>query len=110
MGLRGKVCVELGSGIGLSGIVLQRLGPKICVLTDLYAAVRENMKTNLRLNSIDVVDVDLPENEHWSTAAAEQQVEAEGSKCAAACFVGALDMSSPELERFECDVIVAADV
>lgn len=44
---RGKVCLELGSGIGLTGLVLAAVGPKKLIMTDY---LEDPVLANLRVN------------------------------------------------------------
>ena len=50
----GKRCLELGSGAGLLGIIMARLGAR-SLLTDGCAAAVKNCEHNLRINGIDTI-------------------------------------------------------
>lgn len=55
---RDKTCLELGSGVGLTGIVMAKLtSPKQLFLTDYTTEVLNNMKANIAINNLPEVIV-----------------------------------------------------
>lgn len=67
-----KICLELGSGVGLTGIVLAKLAqPAQLLLTDYTTEVLNNMRTNLEINNVPKVlvqqlDWELFENDKFN--------------------------------------------
>ena len=45
-----KCCLELGAGLGLTGLTLCKLGPKQAVLTDYAEPVLRNLQNNLEIS------------------------------------------------------------
>lgn len=55
--MRGKQCLELGSGVGLTGIVFAKLNlAKRLVLSDYTTEVLNNMRSNIELNGVPSVE------------------------------------------------------
>jgi ribosomal protein L11 methylase PrmA len=48
----GRVCLELGCGLGLLGVCLSRIGTARTILTDGDVAALENCIYNLRMNGV----------------------------------------------------------
>ena len=53
-----KKCLELGSGVGLTGIVLAKMGrPSHLCLTDYTSEILSNMKSNCTINGLPDIDI-----------------------------------------------------
>lgn len=92
--LHGLRVLELGSGVGLVGLVASRLCRE-AVLTDYSTSILENLEYNIWLNSADLsperlADI-LPES-----AAAQEAYRAAGSNMARAARVAYLNWLAPE--------------
>jgi predicted nicotinamide N-methyase len=64
--VRGKVCVELGAGVGVCGILAGIVGAKEVVLTDHQETVLELMRENVMMNQSRCGDVKVEELE-WGS-------------------------------------------
>ena len=96
--LRGKEVLELGAGVGLSGIVACRFA-KRCVLTDFNDAVLRNLAANVQINTGGEEILGLPCAVHpscdvsvckldWTMLHAEEEVDTAagvGMPCLPAC-------------------------
>eukprot|EP01104_Vermistella_antarctica_P015382 TRINITY_DN503_c0_g1_i2.p1 TRINITY_DN503_c0_g1~~TRINITY_DN503_c0_g1_i2.p1 ORF type:complete len:286 (+),score=60.50 TRINITY_DN503_c0_g1_i2:1031-1888(+) len=51
--VKGRRCVEFGSGVGLTGMVVARLNVESIVLTDFDDHVMSNLRENLRINGLE---------------------------------------------------------
>ena len=119
-----KRCLELGAGLGLTGLTLCKLGTKQAVLTDYAEPVLRNLQNNLEISKI---YSSFPVNSFVcllltsfakdgmvvSPFASIPNGELEGEGQGAHVNVTALDwliFSEDELKRFAPDVILAADV
>ncbi|KAL0481169.1 hypothetical protein AKO1_012652 [Acrasis kona] len=94
-----KTCIELGSGIGLSGIcLLHKNNPKPArkvYLTDYQDVVLSNCNENLKINDIDTMLI------------LEGQDAIEDGKSA---VIKHLDWKENNVSEFNADVLIAADV
>ncbi|KAL6078183.1 Protein fam86a, variant 2 [Balamuthia mandrillaris] len=103
-----RTCLELGAGVGLTGVALARTRPLQLVMTDYSSKTLENLHYNIGLNDIAVSPFKglAKRNAHWEEPNAQVGAsvhieELEWSKAAA-------DPSTAK--AFKADVIVASDV
>ncbi|XP_063270557.1 protein-lysine N-methyltransferase EEF2KMT [Prinia subflava] len=107
---RDRTILELGSGIGFTGIAIcKTCQPRTFIFSDCHPRVLRQLGENIRLNGF------TPEPDvTWSTQTQPQGQEAEGEKCQnPKVIVAELDWGSvteKQLLGLRADVVIAADV
>ncbi|NXQ67669.1 EF2KT methyltransferase, partial [Quiscalus mexicanus] len=107
---RGRTILELGSGIGFTGIAIcKSCQPRTFIFSDCHPRVLQQLGENLQLNGL------TPEPEvTWSTQTESQGQEGEGQSCQTPeVMVAELDWGSvteKQLLALRADVVIAADV
>ncbi|NXV69758.1 protein-lysine N-methyltransferase EEF2KMT isoform X1 [Molothrus ater] len=107
---RGRTVLELGSGIGFTGIAIcKSCQPRTFIFSDCHPRVLQQLGENLQLNGL------TPGPEvTWSTQRESQGQEGEGQSCQTPeVMVAELDWGSvteKQLLALRADVVIAADV
>ncbi|XP_071300673.1 protein-lysine N-methyltransferase EEF2KMT isoform X1 [Agelaius tricolor] len=107
---RGRTILELGSGIGFTGIAIcKSCQPRTFIFSDCHPRVLQQLGENLQLNGL------TPEPDvTWSTQTESQGQEGEGQSCQPPkVMVAELDWGSvteKQLLALRADVVIAADV
>ncbi|NWY13405.1 EF2KT methyltransferase, partial [Aphelocoma coerulescens] len=107
---RDRTVLELGSGIGFTGIAIcKACQPRTFIFSDCHPRVLRQLGENIRLNGF------IPEPEGtWSIQTESQGQEAEGENCQnPKVIVAELDWGSvreKQLLGLRADVVIAADV
>ncbi|XP_054499773.2 protein-lysine N-methyltransferase EEF2KMT isoform X1 [Agelaius phoeniceus] len=107
---RGRTILELGSGIGFTGIAIcKSCQPRTFIFSDCHPRVLQQLGENLQLNGL------TPEPDvTWSTQTESQGQEGEGQSCQTPkVMVAELDWGSvteKQLLALRADVVIAADV
>ncbi|NWV12976.1 EF2KT methyltransferase, partial [Ptilonorhynchus violaceus] len=107
---RDRTILELGSGVGFSGIAISKAcQPKTFIFSDYHPRVLGKLGENLRLNGF------IPEpGATWSIQTESQGQEVEGENCQnPKVFIAELDWDSvteSQLLGLQPDVVIAADV
>ncbi|NXY36035.1 EF2KT methyltransferase, partial [Pomatorhinus ruficollis] len=107
---RDRTVLELGSGIGLTGIAIcKTCQPRTFIFSDCHPRVLRQLGENIRLNGF------IPEPDvTWSIQTESQGQEVEGEKCQnPKVIVAELDWGSvteKQLLGLRADVVIAADV
>ncbi|NWZ73788.1 EF2KT methyltransferase, partial [Acrocephalus arundinaceus] len=107
---RDRTILELGSGIGFTGIAIcKTCQPRTFIFSDCHPHVLRQLEENIRLNGF------IPEPDvSWSIQTESQGQEVEGEKCQnPKVIVAELDWGSvteKQLLDLSADVVIAADV
>ncbi|TRZ24177.1 hypothetical protein HGM15179_002863 [Zosterops borbonicus] len=107
---RDRTILELGSGVGFTGIAIcKSCQPRTFIFSDCHPRVLRQLGENIRLNGL------TPEPDGtWSSQTQSQGQEGEGEKCQNTnVIVAELDWSSvteKQLLGLRADVVIAADV
>ncbi|NWR18781.1 EF2KT methyltransferase, partial [Emberiza fucata] len=107
---RGRTVLELGSGIGFTGIAIcKSCQPRTFIFSDCHPRVLQQLGENLQLNGL-TPQPDMT----WSTQTESQGQEGEGQNCQnPKVIVAELDWSSvteKQLLVLRADIVIAADV
>lgn len=103
---RDKVCLELGSGIGLTGLVLGAVGPKQVVFTDyLEDPVLANLRLNVQNSGFAVSPLRQDDTRERTEASAQQRPPEMNVE-----QLDWQDFSEEQLAVYRPDYIIAADV
>ncbi|XP_059572943.1 protein-lysine N-methyltransferase EEF2KMT isoform X1 [Alligator mississippiensis] len=108
--LNNRTVLELGSGIGLTGIVISKAcNPKAYIFSDYHQCVLEQLKENIYLNGFVLESEDMNCTKMQSRDQTAKRVGFQGPKVA----VAELDWESvtqEQLWELHPDVVIAADV
>ncbi|NXA00602.1 EF2KT methyltransferase, partial [Nesospiza acunhae] len=107
---RGRTILELGSGIGFTGIAIcKSCQPRTFIFSDCHPRVLRQLGENLQLNGL-TPEPDVP----WSIQTESQGQEGEGQSCQnPKVIVAELDWGSvteKQLLALRADIVIAADV
>ncbi|XP_036787608.2 protein-lysine N-methyltransferase EEF2KMT isoform X1 [Manis pentadactyla] len=101
-----RTVLELGSGAGLTGLVICKMCcPRAYVFSDCHSRVLEQLRGNILLNGLSL--------EPGATAAAQHPGHNTGDSESPRVMVAQLDwdiVTAPQLAAFQPDVVIAADV
>ncbi|XP_044963991.1 putative uncharacterized protein DDB_G0277003 [Hordeum vulgare subsp. vulgare] len=90
-----KCCFELGSGVGLVGVCLNRVGASKVILTDGDASTLTNMKANMEMNNLYIGDSQLVKE-------SKNKVECKYLSWEEAC--------ESDLRDYQRDIVLGADI
>ncbi|XP_063027369.1 protein-lysine N-methyltransferase EEF2KMT isoform X1 [Melospiza melodia melodia] len=107
---RGRTILELGSGVGFTGIAIcKSCQPRTFIFSDCHPLVLSQLRENLQLNGLS-----LEPDRTWSPQTESQGQEGEGQSCQTPkVIVAELNWGSvteKQLLPLRADVVIAADV
>ncbi|XP_074866804.1 protein-lysine N-methyltransferase EEF2KMT isoform X2 [Carettochelys insculpta] len=107
---RSRTVLELGSGIGFTGIAIcKTCNPKAYIFSDYHRAVLEQLKENIHLNGFILESETVNHTKMKSQSHRAEAMDLQGPKI----MVAELDWDSvtkEQLSELQADVVIAADV